>query len=85
MGDFRTHNCAIAFNGEQIPVASPMSQLDCDNPECQRQAEIARRGCGFGLKRIERRLQEAREHLAGAREQVELWELVLEAKLREEN
>lgn len=83
MGDFPTHEHDITHDGEALRVISPTSILDCDQTECRRQADLARRGTYYSHESIKARLADAHQLLQSAMEGVQLWELVLEAKERE--
>ena len=70
---------------EGIQMAWPTSVLDCDvNEECKRRASLARRACYYDINKIKDNLALAKGHAADAIDTVALWELILEAKQRQE-
>lgn len=83
MGGFPTHWC---HTDDGYRVVSPVSVLDCDlSLKCKGRADVARRGTYFGLERIRGKVEDAKTAVQVALDQQALWELVLEAKLREED
>lgn len=82
MGDFPTHSCMVTYDGDELPVTSPMSLLDCKRPRCRQRAELARRGTAYSIETIRVRLADAEDKLRDRLDDVDMWRLVLEAKER---
>lgn len=83
MGDFPTHNCTVTYDGDVLPVVSPMSQLDCTKPRCKNRAEQAELAADmYGLEYIERRIEQIHAAVREALDNRTTWELYREAKLR---
>lgn len=78
MGDFPTH----WHDYEGLNVVVPIHILDCLQPECSRQAELARRGCYYDIDYIRQQIARADEHVNTAIRRRNHWQLILEAKER---
>lgn len=83
MGDFPTHDCYVTYDGEKLETVSPMSWLDCDQPECVYWADVARaRAAVLSVESIASALGTAEWELDCAMEQLAMCKLVVEAKGR---
>lgn len=80
MGDFPRHWCV---RDDGFTVVSPMSVLDCDQRDCRRKSDLARRGCYWPMEHIDAMIKDSEEHLDQLRKRLTQWQLVREAKERE--
>ena len=86
MGDFPIHNCQYdGADGTRVPVVQPISVLDCEQPECVQRATHANRAIYYDLAYIKSRVEESKATVQRAIDQLDIWQLNLEAKLRAED
>lgn len=77
------HNCTLVCDGEELPVASPVSRLDCERPRCKRHAEQAELAANiYRLDYIEQRIEESEAAIRQAMDLRAGWELYREAAMR---